>query len=185
MRYVVLPSIITRRGGAGWWGVCRPLSPPHLNLSDSRSRVNRVWCWAVVARWTVLLLSAAAAADDDDVVLLYRSFPLTWILKGVCAGGWVGREKVINKKKKKTHGTVIHRTGVFRRLRNAAISASLTVCGRAFQSLEAELVHEHIGEWVPASIPAPYPRSICKPRACFCDQFAVSLATNAVLSRRE
>ena len=54
-----------------------PPPPPHLNLSDSRSLVNRVWCWAVVAGWTVLLLSAAAGGDDDDVVLLYRSFPLT------------------------------------------------------------------------------------------------------------
>ncbi len=38
--------------------------------------MNRVWCWAVVARWTVLLLSADDDDDDNDV-LLYSSFPLT------------------------------------------------------------------------------------------------------------
>ena len=43
------------------------------------------------------------------------------------------------EEEKDTWYKVIHRTGVFRRLRNAAVSASLTVCGRAFQSLEAEL----------------------------------------------
>ena len=42
MRYVVLPSIITRRGWSGWWGVCRPphthtlTHTPHLSLSDSK-----------------------------------------------------------------------------------------------------------------------------------------------------
>ena len=71
--------------------------PPQLSLRDPRSRVNRVWFWAVVERWTVLLLSS-----DDDDVLLYSSFPLTRMLKG---GGGGDREKGINKKKKKTHGT--------------------------------------------------------------------------------
>ena len=97
--------------------------------------MNRVWFWAVVARWTVLLLSAAA----DDDVLLYSSFLLTRG-GGGGGGGGGGREKVINKKKKDTWCKVIHSTGVFRRSRNAAkVFASLTVCGRAFQSVEAEL----------------------------------------------
>ena len=63
------------------WGDGESVDPPspipHLILSDPRSRVNRVWCWAVVARWTVLLLSADDEDDDDNYVLLYSSFPLT------------------------------------------------------------------------------------------------------------
>ena len=50
------------------------------------------------------------------------------MLKWGRGGG--GREKVINKKKKKAHGTKSFTEKVF---------ASLTVCGRAFQTWEAEL----------------------------------------------
>ena len=46
------------------------------------------------------------------------------------------------------------------------------------------VVQGHVREWVPASILAPEPRSIRTPRTWFCDQFDVSLETNAVLSRQ-
>ena len=50
----------------------------------------------------------------------------------VCAGGGGGgglRESHKQEEEKDIWYKIIHRTGVFRRLRNAAVSASLTVCG--------------------------------------------------------
>ena len=146
------------------------------------------------------------------------------VLKGV-GGGNINHQKQTttkNKKQKlqkKGHMVQIHSENrcVFRDLQNAAKgSASLIVCGRAFQSLGAELekawkpnyffsfffqqhlesvgvaammsegvMQEHIGEWVPASILVLYLCSICTLGTRFCDQFTVSLATNAVLSRQD
>ena len=47
------------------------------------------------------------------------------------------------------------------------------------------VMQKHIREWVPASILVLYLCSICTLGTWFCDQFAVSLATNAVLSRQD